>query len=73
MFVNQFLSADVKTWVKTLHTDSWVRLQKEMIEHYVYPLDKNRAWNLELPQYAPINRVDERLLGDVSPVNREGW
>jgi hypothetical protein len=28
MVVNQFLSADVKTWVKTLHTDSWVRLQK---------------------------------------------
>jgi hypothetical protein len=30
--VNQFLSADVKTWVKTLHIDFWVRLQKEMIE-----------------------------------------
>jgi hypothetical protein len=32
MVVNQFLSAKVKTWVKTLHIDSWVRLQKEMIE-----------------------------------------
>jgi hypothetical protein len=32
MVVNQFLSADVKTWVKTLHIDSCVRLQKEMIE-----------------------------------------
>jgi hypothetical protein len=28
MIVNQFLSADVKTWVKTLDIDSWVRLQK---------------------------------------------
>jgi hypothetical protein len=26
MVVNQFMSADVKTWVKTLHIDSWVRL-----------------------------------------------
>jgi hypothetical protein len=29
MVVNQFLSADVKTWVKTLHIDSLVRLQKK--------------------------------------------
>jgi Retrotransposon gag protein/Zinc knuckle len=43
--VNQFLSADVKTWVKTLHIDSWVRLQKEMIEYYVDPLEEDRAWN----------------------------
>jgi hypothetical protein len=28
MVVCQFLSADVKTWVKTLHNDSWVRLQR---------------------------------------------
>jgi hypothetical protein len=27
MVVNKFLSADVKTWVKTLHIDSLVRLQ----------------------------------------------
>jgi hypothetical protein len=39
MVVNQFLSADVKTWVKTLHIVSWVRLQKEMIEYYVDPLE----------------------------------
>jgi hypothetical protein len=26
MVVNQFQFADVKTWVKTLHIDSWVRL-----------------------------------------------
>jgi hypothetical protein len=45
MVVNQFLSADVKTWVKTLHIDSWVRLQKEMIEYYVDPLEEDRAWN----------------------------
>jgi hypothetical protein len=35
MVVNQFLSADVKTWVKALHIDSWVRLQKEMDAYYV--------------------------------------
>jgi hypothetical protein len=27
MVVNQLLSTDVKTWVKTLHIDSWVRLR----------------------------------------------
>jgi hypothetical protein len=30
VLVCQFLSADVKTWVKTLHINSWVRLQREM-------------------------------------------
>jgi hypothetical protein len=43
MVVNQFLSADIKTWVKTLHIDSWVRLQKELIEYYVDPV---APWNL---------------------------
>jgi hypothetical protein len=43
--VNQFRSADVRTWVKTLHIDSWVRFKKEMIEYYVDPLDEDRAWN----------------------------
>jgi hypothetical protein len=46
MVVNKFLSADVKRWVKTLHIDSWVRLQKEMIEYYVDyvdPLEEDRA------------------------------
>jgi hypothetical protein len=45
MVVNQFLSADFKKWVKTLHIDSWVRLQKEMIEYHVDPLEEDRAWN----------------------------
>jgi hypothetical protein len=43
--VNQFLSADLKTCVKTLRIDSWVRLQKEMIEYYMNPLDDDRACN----------------------------
>jgi hypothetical protein len=43
MVVNQFMYNDAKTWVKTLHIDSWVRLQKEMIEYYVNPLEKDRA------------------------------
>jgi hypothetical protein len=46
MVVNQFLYADGKTWAKTLHIDSWVRLQKEMVEYYVDPLEEDRAWNL---------------------------
>jgi hypothetical protein len=45
MVVNQFLSAVVETWVKTLHIDSWVRLHKEMIEYYVDPLEEDRACN----------------------------
>jgi hypothetical protein len=32
MAVSQFLSADFKMRVNTLHIDSWVRRQKEMIE-----------------------------------------
>jgi Retrotransposon gag protein len=51
MVVNEFLSADVKTWLKTLHIDSWVRLQKEMIEYFADPLEEDRAWNsLNKPQ-----------------------
>jgi hypothetical protein len=45
MVVNQFLFADVKTWVKTLHLDSWVRLQKEIIAYFVDLLEEDRAWN----------------------------
>jgi hypothetical protein len=39
MVVCQFLSADVKTWVKILHVDSWVRLQRELQAYYVDPLE----------------------------------
>jgi hypothetical protein len=45
MVVCQFLSANVKTWEKTLHIDSWVRLQREMQAYYVDPLEEKRAWN----------------------------
>jgi hypothetical protein len=45
MVFNQFLSSDVKTWVKTLRIESWVRLQKEMIEYNVEPLEEDRTWN----------------------------
>jgi Retrotransposon gag protein len=62
--VNQFLSADVKTWVKTLHIDSWVRLQKEMIEIYVDPLEEDRAWNSlnELQQTGSVKHYSEKFL-----------
>jgi hypothetical protein len=43
MVVNQFLSAEIKTCVKTLHIDSWVRLQKEMVEYYVDLLEEDCA------------------------------
>jgi Retrotransposon gag protein len=64
MVVNQFLSADVKSWVKTLHIDSWVRLQKEMIEYNVDPLEEDRAWNSpkNLQQTASVKDYSERFL-----------
>jgi hypothetical protein len=31
--------------VKTLHIDSWVRLQREMQAYYVDQLEEDRAWN----------------------------
>jgi hypothetical protein len=37
MALNKFLSADLKTWVKTLLIESFVRLKMEMIEYYVCP------------------------------------
>jgi hypothetical protein len=64
MVVNQFLSADVKTWVMTLHIDSWVRLQKEMIEYYVDPLEEDRAWNSinKLQQIGSVKDYSEMFL-----------
>jgi hypothetical protein len=64
MIVNQFLSADVKTWVKTLHIDSWVRLQKEMIEYNVDPLEEDRAWNSlnKLQQTGSVKDYSEKFL-----------
>jgi Retrotransposon gag protein len=64
MVVNQLLSADVKTWVKTLHIDSWVRLQKEMIEYYVDPLEEDREWNSfnKLQQTGSVKDYSEKFL-----------
>ena len=64
MVVNQFLSADVKTWVKTLHIDSWVRLQKEMQAYYVDPLEEDRAWNSlnKLQQTGSVKDYSEKFL-----------
>jgi hypothetical protein len=64
MVVSQFLSADVKTWVKTLHIDSWVRLQNEIIEHYVDPLEEDRAWNYlnKLQQTGSVKDCSEKFL-----------
>jgi Retrotransposon gag protein len=64
MVVNQFLSADVKTWLKTLHIDSWVRVQKEMIEYYVDPLEEDRAWKSlnKLQQTGSVKDYSEKFL-----------
>jgi hypothetical protein len=64
MVVNQFLSAAVKSWVKILHIDSWVRLQKEMIEYYVDPLEEDRAWNSlnKLQQTRSVKDYSEKFL-----------
>jgi hypothetical protein len=64
MVVNQFLSADVKTWVKTLHIDSCVRLQNEIIEYYVDPLKEDRAWNSlnKLQQTGSVKDYSEKFL-----------
>jgi Retrotransposon gag protein/Zinc knuckle len=64
MVVNQFLSADVKTWAKTLHIYSWVRLQKEMVEYYVDPLEEDRAWNSlnKLQQTGSVKDYSETFL-----------
>jgi Retrotransposon gag protein len=50
--------------VKTLHIDSWVRLQKEMIEHYVDPLEEDRAWNSlnKFQQTGSVKDYSERFL-----------
>jgi Retrotransposon gag protein len=63
MVVNQFLSADFKTWVKTLHIESWVRLQKEMIEYYVDPFEENLALNSlnKLQQTGSVNDYSEKF------------
>jgi Retrotransposon gag protein len=63
MVVNRLLSADVKTWVKTLHIDSWVRLQQEMIEYYVDPLEEDRAWNClnKLQQTGSVKYYSEKF------------
>jgi Retrotransposon gag protein len=64
MVVSQFLSAEAKTWGKTLHIDSWVRLQKEMIESYVDPLEVYRSWNVlnNLQQTGPVKDYSENFL-----------
>jgi hypothetical protein len=64
MVTNQFLSADVKTWVKTLHIDSLVRLQNEMIEYYVDPLEEDRTSNSlnKLQQTGSVKDYSEKFL-----------
>jgi hypothetical protein len=40
MVVLQFISPDVKNWVKTLEIASWTRLQRSMLEYYADPLEE---------------------------------
>jgi hypothetical protein len=62
--VNKFLSADVKTWVKTLNIDCWLRLQKEIIEYYVDPLEENCSWNSlnKLKKTGPVKNSSDKFL-----------
>jgi uncharacterized protein YkvS len=64
MVVCQFLSADVKTWVKKVHIDSWVRLQRQMQAYYVDPLEEDRAWNSlnKLQQTGSVKDYSEKFL-----------
>jgi Retrotransposon gag protein len=50
--------------VKTLHIDSWVRLQKEMQAYYADPLEKDRAWNSlnKLQQTGSVKDYSEKFL-----------
>jgi hypothetical protein len=45
MVICQLLSTDVKTWVKTLHKDSLVRLQRDMQAFFIDPLEEDSALN----------------------------
>jgi hypothetical protein len=64
MVVCQFLCADVKTLVKTLHIDSWVRLQREMQAYYVDPLEEDRSWNSpnKVQQTGSVKDYSEKFL-----------
>jgi hypothetical protein len=64
MVVFQFLSTDVKTWVKTLHIDSWVSLQREMQAYYLDPLEEDRACNSlnKLQQTGSVKDNSEKFL-----------
>jgi Retrotransposon gag protein len=70
MIVNPFLSADVKTWVKTLRIQSWVGLQKEMIEFYVDPLEEDGArYSLsKLQQTGSVKGYSEKVLQSIVKV-----
>jgi hypothetical protein len=50
--------------VKTLHINSWLFLQKEMIECYVNPLEEERAWNSlnTLQQTGSVKGSSEKFL-----------
>jgi Retrotransposon gag protein len=50
--------------VKTINIDFWVRLQKEMIEYYVDPLEEDRAWNSlnKLQQTGSAKDYSEKFL-----------
>jgi Retrotransposon gag protein len=64
MVVCQFLSADVKTWVKNLRIDSRVRLLREMKAYYVDPLDEDRVWNSlnKLQRTGSVKDYSEKFL-----------
>jgi hypothetical protein len=64
MVVLQFMSPDVKNWVKTLEIASWTRLQRSMLEYYADPLEEERAWSSlnKLQQTASVKDYTEKFL-----------
>jgi hypothetical protein len=72
MVVCQFPSVDVKTWLKTLHIDSWVRLQRKMQAYYVDQLEEDRAWNSlnKLEQKGSVKDYSENFLKLIVKVGR---
>ena len=64
MVVLQFLSSDVKNWVKTLEITSWTQLHQSMREYYADPLEEERAWSSlnKLQQTASVKDYTDKFL-----------
>jgi hypothetical protein len=64
LVIQQFLSQDVRNWVKTLGLECWASLRKEMVEYYSDPLEKERAWTAlnKIQQTGSVKEYTEKFL-----------